>query len=85
VTDVKATWRRCGDVAWIGDEARVIAARTSPPDLDGPRILEGAAAGVWLSLADPHSHTELAVEAGRPDHVEQALNALFDAGLIEPA
>ena len=85
MTDVTGTWRRRDDVAWIGDETRVIAARTSPPDLDGPRILEGAAAGVWLTLADPHSHAELAAEAGRPDHVEQALKALSDAGLIEPA
>lgn len=77
-------WRRRADVAWIGDQDRVIAARTSPPDKDGPRILEGAAAGVWLSLAEPHSHADLAVGAGRPDHIEQALKALFDAGLIEP-
>jgi len=84
VTDVTGTWRRCGDVAWIGDESRVIAARTSPPDLDGPRILEGAAALVWLGLEGPRTAAEIGAESGQPQLVEQSLRALFDAGLVEP-
>lgn len=82
MTDLAASWRRRNDVAWIGNHTRVIAARTSPPDKDGPRILEGAAAMVWLGLAEPG--LELVAEAGQSDLVEQALEALSDAGLIEP-
>ena len=76
-------WRRRPDVAWIGDHSRVIAARTSPPDVDGPRILEGAAASAWLELSEPRTQAELNAETGQPDVVERALRALSDAGLIE--
>jgi len=85
MTETGGAWRRRPDVAWTGDHARVIAARTSPPDADGPRILEGAAAGVWLELAEPRTRAELAADAGVHDVVELALTALSDAGLIEPA
>jgi len=83
MTKAAGTWRRRPDVAWTGDEVRVIAARTSPPDIDGPRILEGAAAAVWLRLGEPRTQAQLATEAGRPEVIEQAMSALSDAGLIE--
>jgi hypothetical protein len=76
-------WRRRPHVAWTGNDVRVIAARTSPPDIDGPRILEGAAATVWLCLSEPRTRAELTAEAGQPDVVDQALMALSNAGLIE--
>jgi hypothetical protein len=78
-------WRRRPDVAWSGDDARVVAATTSPPDADGPRILQGAAAGVWVALAAPRTYAELVDEFDQPLLIEQALNALSEAGLIEPA
>jgi hypothetical protein len=84
MTAAAGPWRRRADVAWIGDDTRVIAARTSPPDQDGPRILEGAAALVWLGLEEPHTAAELAAESGQPQLVDQTLTALADAGLIEP-
>jgi hypothetical protein len=78
-------WRRAADVAWLGDEARVVAARTSPPDADGPRILEGAAAWLWACLSEPLTEQQLAEESGQPAFVRAALEALQKAGLIEPA
>jgi hypothetical protein len=84
MTDAVVAWCRHPDVAWTADDVRVIAARTSPPDIDGPRILEGAAASVWLRLSKPQTHAELAADAGRPEVVEQALMALSEARLIEP-
>jgi hypothetical protein len=85
MTMVAGRWRRCPDVAWIGDAARVVAAGTSPPDSDGPRILEGAAAGVWVGLSAPQTFAELVDEFGQPDLIRQALDALAAAALIEPA
>jgi hypothetical protein len=84
MTAAADTWRRRADVAWIGDDTRVVAARTSPPDKDGPRILEGAAALVWLGLEEPRTAVEIGAESGQPQLVEQSLRALSDAGLIEP-
>lgn len=84
MTDVASTWRRRSDVAWIGDEARVIAAHTSPPDPDGPRILEGAAARVWLQLSAPQTAAHIAAQVGHAELIEQALKVLADAALIEP-
>lgn len=81
-------WLRESDVAWTGDDRRVIAARTSPPDPDGPRVLEGAAAWVWMALAEPTTAEELATLAlteGAPasarDDVVTALTDLRRAGL----
>jgi hypothetical protein len=85
MTAFEGAWRRRPDVAWIGDDSRVVAARTSPPDLDGPRILQGAAAGVWVGLSSPRTHAGLVDEYGESDLIEQALTALAGAGLIEPA
>jgi hypothetical protein len=76
-------WRRHPDVAWIGDDIRVVAARTSPPDGDGPRILEGAAAWIWMRLEVPQTESRLAEESGHPDQVRQAMDALAAARLIE--
>lgn len=83
MTESSGAWRRRSDVGWIGDAIRIIAARTSPPDDDGPRILAGAAAWVWLSLNEPQTQSQLAANGGPPDLVEQALRSLADAGLIE--
>lgn len=85
MTDATSAWHRRSDVAWIGDEARVIAARTSRPDRDGPRILEGAAASLWLQLAGPQTAAQLIAQFGHAELIDQALTALSDAGLIEPA
>lgn len=83
MTGVGDGWRIRADVAWIGDEARVIAARTSPPDIDGPRILEGAASWVWLGLATHGA--PVTVDVDEQALVDQALKALAAADLIEPA
>lgn len=85
-------WERVPDTAWVGDTHRVIAARTSPPDADGPRVLEGAAAWVWVALDEPAAAAELATRAvseGAPDtarvDVATALESLRSAGLARPA
>lgn len=83
--NAQGMWRRRDDVAWTGDELRVIAARTSPLDADGPRILEGAAAWVWLELSEPRTEAELAALTGKPALIEQSLASLAAAGLVEPA
>lgn len=77
-------WRIRSDIAWVGDEDRVIAAHTSPPDVDGPRILEGAASWVWLRLSGNEVHA-LVDEAAEQVLVTLALKALADANLIVPA
>ncbi len=77
-------WQRCDDVAWIGDESRVIAARTSQRVDDGPRVLEGAAAWVWAQLTTAVAVDEIAVSADHVPVVEAALGALAGAGLVEP-
>ncbi|MFL6090399.1 MAG: PqqD family protein [Aeromicrobium sp.] len=85
-------WRRGPDVAWTGDAERVIAARTSPPDPDGPRVLEGSAAWVWLALSEPATAEQLVALAlgdGAPEtaqaDVGAALASLNTAGLTRPA
>lgn len=84
MTGISGAWRRREDIAWIGDDDRVVAAATAPPDVDGPRILEGAAAWVWWHLAEPRTARELADGSAPAVFVEQALAALGSAGLIEP-
>lgn len=76
-------WRIRSDVAWVGDEVRVIAAHTSPPDADGPRILEGAASWVWLHLSGQEVRA-LVDEAAEQALIPLALAALADANLIVP-
>ncbi len=71
-------------MAWVGDEVRVIAAHTSPPDADGPRILEGAVSWVWLRLAG-HETEALIDVAAEQALINLALTALADAALIVPA
>ncbi|MDR7086175.1 hypothetical protein J2X11_001014 [Aeromicrobium panaciterrae] len=77
-------WRIRSDVAWVGDEVRVIAAHTSPPDADGPRILEGATSWVWLRLS---AQEVVALGDGVAEQalINLALKALADAKLIVPA
>jgi hypothetical protein len=82
-------WRRLPDAAWTGDERRIVAARTSPPDPEGPRILEGAAAWVWLALDGPVTSDEVAARiaadgdpATAADDVRRALADLESAGLV---
>jgi hypothetical protein len=83
-------WQRRPDVAWAGDHERVVAARTSPPDADGPRILEGAAAWVWLALSRADTAPDLARLAqadGAPEgalaDIAMALTHLRSAGLAQ--
>ncbi len=81
MTDPFVEWRIRSDVAWVGDDARVIAAHTSPPEADGPRILEGAASWVWLRLAS-HETDVLVEEVAVQGLINLALEALADAALI---
>jgi hypothetical protein len=70
-------------VAWIGDEDRVIAARTSPADADGPRILQGITAWVWVRLAEPTDVSDLAMRTDQAALIESAVEALAAADLLE--
>jgi hypothetical protein len=86
----ESRWHRRPDVAWSGDEQRIVAARTSPPDPEGPRILEGAAARIWLTLDEPATAEALAARVAsdvdpatvRGD-IAQMLADLHGAGLVE--
>ncbi|UYK39507.1 ATP-binding protein [Microbacterium terricola] len=88
----EARWRIREDVAWTGEEDRVVALALTRPDAQ-PAAMEGSAAEIWLALAEGEAGLdEVAVRiAGRAEisvagiagDVAAFLTALAAADLVE--